>query len=239
MTDIIKQLQELATLCSRVSDPCTQRTMLIEINEIESLRRQLDQMTKKARKEYLSAIEWAGKHQELSEQLHAAMIAHEHVVAEKDAEIKRLKEDVAIEAANGRHWSNAYSEWVKSDKVAQKLIEYEAKNWLLETQLAASQLREQRLREASEKLLASMSGTLAESVFAFQMLILKESLRGQPTDTSALEAVVQRAGEVMRERCLSEIDPKYYTHGLLKEVVEGCCGDLRALPGVTMEDLRK
>jgi hypothetical protein len=38
-------------------------------NEIDALRAKLAAMTEKARQEYLSAIEWAGRHQVLSEQL--------------------------------------------------------------------------------------------------------------------------------------------------------------------------
>jgi len=37
--------------------------------EVRPLRQQLAEMTERARKEYISAIDWAGKHQELSEQL--------------------------------------------------------------------------------------------------------------------------------------------------------------------------
>lgn len=51
-----------------------------------------------------------------------------------------------------------------------------------------------------------------------------------PQDTSALEAVVQRAGEVMRERCCKEIwydmEPK--------QIV----GVINSLPNVTLEDLK-
>ena len=45
-----------------------------------------------------------------------------------------------------------------------------------------------------------------------------------PQDTTALESMIAKAGEVMRERCVEECD----------EAREA----IRALPGVTMEDLK-
>ena len=52
----------------------------------------------------------------------------------------------------------------------------------------------------------------------------------QPTDTSALEAYIAEAGEVMRERCLYEADIAYHN--------KHCCDEIRALPGVTLADLK-
>ena len=45
-----------------------------------------------------------------------------------------------------------------------------------------------------------------------------------------LEAIVDRAGEVMRERCLFEADIAYHSRH--------CCNEIRALPGVTLDDIK-
>lgn len=59
-----------------------------------------------------------------------------------------------------------------------------------------------------------------------------------PSDATALNELIDKAGEVMRERCLFEIDPKNYTNDFAQGVVYGCCDEIRALPGVTLEDLK-
>lgn len=82
---------------------------------------------------------------------------------------------------------------------------------------AASQLREQQLREALDRIgITSLDARqIADDALAIH------------TDTSDLEAVIQKAGEVMRERCLEHV-------GLLSENQS-----IRAIPDVTLEDLRK
>ena len=52
-----------------------------------------------------------------------------------------------------------------------------------------------------------------------------------PQDTSALEAMIQKAGEVMRERSISTVTWPYDPNTIR--------GELRALPGVTLRDLQK
>ena len=185
-------------------------------------------------------------------------------LAEKDAEIERLKKE-QVELIRRFHNESCGQTFMGEPVIQDRPVP--AKQYMaavngrrafrsqvieLRQQLAASQLREQQLREALKAAAGkfhdyaeyhSMKERTRDNIEKIERnmalaRICDEAL-DQPTDTSALEAVVQQAGEVMRERCLSEIDPKYYTHGLLKEVVEGCCGDLRALPGVTLEDLQK
>lgn len=87
----------------------------------------------------------------------------------------------------------------------------------LQSEIAASQLREQRLRQKLEnyKILCQDEDHYSHYLDALDALAL-------PADTSALEALIARAGEVMRERCIEVID----------------CDAIRALSGVTLEDLK-
>lgn len=127
--------------------------------------------------------------------------------------------------------------------------------------IAESQAREQQMREFVVKLIKATPGHAGqcsglkcreqycyscndeESADAYLQEVwdlcheAKKAL-AIPTDTTALEAIVRRVSDMMRERCLSEIDPKYYSHEPAKHIVEGCCNDIRTLPGVTMEDLK-
>ena len=52
-----------------------------------------------------------------------------------------------------------------------------------------------------------------------------------PSDTSALEAIVKKAGEAMRERCAAYVARNLYTN-------QNDLDAIRALPGVTLEDLK-
>ena len=89
-------------------------------------------------------------------------------------------------------------------------------------QAAASQAREQQMALALERL----DGWLRERYHVGLVPSERELLeQSQCQDTSALEAMIARAGEVMRERCVAECDES-------REVIS-------ALPGVTLEDLRK
>ena len=118
-----------------------------------------------------------------------------------------------------------------------KLEQWNAKigctNYGLRRQLAVAQADNQRLREALDTYLAANDpsefgcacdlsvGHLCGPCFAEkQQCPLREAL-STPIDTSALEAIVRQAGEVMRERCnRSSVDRIQY------------------LPGVTLEDLK-
>lgn len=90
----------------------------------------------------------------------------------------------------------------------------------LRQQLATSQAREAQLREALQQeydyQFINYEGETAPWV-AKALALLQ--------DTTALEAMVTEAGEVMRERCERE-------SWLMAPV-------LRSIPGVTLEDLRK
>lgn len=63
----------------------------------------------------------------------------------------------------------------------------------------------------------------------------------QPTDTSALEAMIAKAGEVMRERaadaCLRIITMRWESD--CPKEADDCNDAIRALPGVTLEDLQQ
>lgn len=112
-----------------------------------------------------------------------------------------------------------------------------------EEQLAASQAREVQLREALTCCVCAMqdyqAGIGITEMFDKGERLGRLALQSITQDTAALSAMIAKAGEVMRERCLSEIDPKYYSHDLAKHVVDSCCDEIRALPGVTLGDLKK
>jgi hypothetical protein len=91
-------------------------------------------------------------------------------------------------------------------------------NKMLKEQLVSSQLREQQLREA----FSDFEWNKDEWGF---ITAVKEAL-ALPQDTSALEAMIVKAGEVMRERC--------FAIGHSDSIDES----IRALPGVTMKDLK-
>lgn len=181
------------------------------------LRQQLTKMTEIARKEYLSAIDWAGKHQELSEQL-----------AEKDAELINYKRATDL-AYKG-------SEQDTLDK------------------LAAAQAREQQLRKLIENAPVS-SGVCCcgDSMDSHQdPMVCGHSpvdqwdwavfgLLKETPDTTALEALIAKAGEVMRERSATVCDKRstYYGRASAEsQEAKDCAFNIRALPGVTLEDLK-
>lgn len=65
-----------------------------------------------------------------------------------------------------------------------------------------------------------------------------------PQDTSALEVMIAKAGEVMRERCVRESTERYAAY--LKsgyerqaQATSGLSEAIRTLPAVTLEDLQK
>lgn len=91
-------------------------------------------------------------------------------------------------------------------------------------ELAASQAREQQLREALHKLACLGNGAHYGTSDGNRIAQVALAL---PTDTSALQAIVAKAGEVMRER-------------LLYLRAEGVMypADIRALPAISLEDLK-
>lgn len=93
--------------------------------------------------------------------------------------------------------------------------------------LAASQAREQQMALALERL----DGWLRERYHVGLVPSERELLeQAQCQDTYALEAMIANAGEVMRERCKEQLGRLDYWYS-----ANAIC----ALPGVTLEDLRK
>ena len=97
-------------------------------------------------------------------------------------------------------------------------------------QLALAQADNQRLREFAQKISEqipekpdywSSCGQCSNNADEAEDLI------AQSQDVSALEAIVQKAGEVMRERCIHTCRD----YGLVGNAI-------RALPDVTLEDLK-
>lgn len=133
-------------------------------------------------------------------------------LAEKDGEIERLKEELTTAAIDIK---KAIDE---SRKVL--VADWTEKFSLQQQQLAASQAREVQLREALQQeydyQFINYEGETAPWVAKALAL---------PQDTTALEAMIAEAGEVMRERCERE-------SWLMAPV-------LRSIPEVTLEDFRK
>lgn len=163
-------------------------------------------------------------------------------LAEKASEIERLKatlqrrmDDIRLQAERHVSLEDKYRD------MSQQLAASQAENESLrrankecveyfneaQKDLAASQAREQQYRRAL--VIADNAGddewhpyTPEQAKTAIGKTI------ALPQDTSALEAMIQKAGEVMRERVMQARGK-----GQLYPM------DLRALPGVTLEDLRK
>ena len=99
---------------------------------------------------------------------------------------------------------------------------------------AAAQAREQQLREAltyTQQATCLAADDAPDSPIGKLYAVVSSAVE-QPTDTTALQALIQRAGEVMRDRIVANL----LQCGALAE------GDylnaIRALPSVTLEDLR-
>lgn len=110
--------------------------------------------------------------------------------------------------------------------------------------LAAEQAKNVRLREALQFLIATKE--LKESVGKTpeyeQMRIIawvKATVAlSSPSDTSALEAIVKKAGEKMRENCITAAGPEdSYQDDWIRAKVDACDA-IRDLPAVTLEDLK-
>lgn len=104
-------------------------------------------------------------------------------------------------------------------------------NALLTEQLAASQSREQKLRAA----INSMAG---ETTSHYDRLEIARKALSLPQDTSALEAMIQKAGEVMRARCAVEAYEWAMAYVVEDTAPVGNADAIRALPSVTLEDLK-
>ena len=136
--------------------------------------------------------------------------------------------------------------------VADRLVEMAERIEALEAELAATQATgwrkaKERIEqlEAHNAKLREALGVLSESVGRFvsdegwQQLDMDNMdaaycLLAQPTDTTALEALIAKAGEVMRERCAV----RAIETGDYMSVGKHVAGAIRALPGVTLDDLK-
>ena len=59
-----------------------------------------------------------------------------------------------------------------------------------------------------------------------------------PSDTSALGAIVKKAGEVMREECITAAGPEdSYQDDWIRAKIDACDA-IRTIPAVTLEDLK-
>ena len=102
---------------------------------------------------------------------------------------------------------------------------------------AASQARERQLREAL--VIADNAGD--DEWYPYTPEQAKTAIGkalALPQDTSALAAVVQKAGEVIRERCFDACNADKYPNECDKSIAYDCRLTIRALPGVTLWDLK-
>ena len=108
--------------------------------------------------------------------------------------------------------------------------------------ISASQAREQQLREAVRQNQEwhenyDEYGGYPES----ELAEVNEEALSLPQDTSALEAMIAKAGEVMRERCFDSVQAEMdeqYIDSPPWYVAEACRDTISTLPGVTLEDLK-
>lgn len=112
---------------------------------------------------------------------------------------------------------------------------------------ATSQANEMQLREAIAYINHSMNQALLPGNDKHRELILSQSMSAQaltlPSDTTALEALIQNAGEIMRERSEKVVEEGtafipfqgvgYY------QFAANRCRAIRAIPAITLEDINK
>ena len=141
-----------------------------------------------------------------------AEVAHwkaNHTNEVRRARILKDRPDMPIERVR------AYEQWgaYQQQLVAEIERKMSAAAFILK-QLAASQAREQQLREVIDRI----------GITSLDARQIADDTLTIPQDTTALEAMIAEAGEVMRERCERE-------SWLMAPV-------LRSIPGVTLEDLK-
>ena len=118
-----------------------------------------------------------------------------------------------------------------------------------ERQLAASQAREQQLREALVACVCAMqdyqAGIGITELFDKGERLGRLVLLSEKQDTTAFEAMIQKAGEVMRERAAKGAEKEAVQivvdgreERAYNNAVADCANAIRALPGVTLEDLK-
>lgn len=122
---------------------------------------------------------------------------------------------------------------------ADKVLDSEREaNALLTEQLAAYQLREQKLRAA----INSMAG---ETTSHYDRLEIARKALSLPQDTSALESLIEKAGEVMRARCVAacgELEtPSRKQTDVARSWITGTLDSaeaVKAQPNIKLEDLK-
>lgn len=121
--------------------------------------------------------------------------------------------------------------WVKLYSAGQLTEAYEAGKREQAAELAAEQAKNAVLRDALNRLQEACNGEDDNEFYAANSAATK--YLSAPSDTSALEAMIAKAGEVMREKCEKVCDE-------IGDSSNGwCCeGAIRAVPGVTLEDLK-
>lgn len=105
------------------------------------------------------------------------------------------------------------------------------------TQLTAAQASEQRLLKrvsSTNVLLEAVCAIHPDSACAKYELAENMKAIALPQDTAALEAMIAKAGEVMREQCAALCD-RFADREMHPAE---CAGAIRALPSVTLKDLK-
>ena len=155
-------------------------------------------------------------------------------------------------------WKLYDAERMANERLRQQLADTETQrvNWMMQCkrqgdnaqavinelrqQLAASQGREVLLRDALKGVPIGYHGRIAGKECVCGQCqsnrIIEETL-SLPYDTTALEAMIAKASEVMQERCVDAC----ISFGESTDLVFGeeFAEEIRALPGVTLEDLQK
>lgn len=143
-----------------------------------------------------------------------------------------------LEMWSAGNWSDNMLPPVRHDLIEEDSMPVEIIDRLKE-QLAASQLREQQLLEA-----CACADWNSLDLPEFTRVKLAAALR-LPSDTAALESMIQKAGEAMREKAKIAVqneslvdDTGHPSDEAYNEAVIHCIEAIRALPGVKLEDLK-
>ena len=140
--------------------------------------------------------------------------------AEHEQTIESLREQLSVAASEILALRSANKQCVEFFEESQK-------------NLAASQAREMQLRDA----LVVVNNAGDDEWYLYTPEQAKRAVSetlALPQDTSALGVVIQKAGELMRERCRKVAFGKAYADSMAEDV----SNVIRALPGVTLGDLK-
>ena len=124
--------------------------------------------------------------------------------------------------------------WVKLYSADQLTEAYEAGKREQAAELAAEQAKNVGLRDELRRVKAICLREFGNGV-------VNEVVLSTPSDTSALEAMIAKAGEKMREKCVSWLVDnalKQSRDARFRSGIVIAAGEIRALPGVTLEDLK-